>query len=169
MLAPGRGFGDGTHETTQLCLIAVGHFLHLIPPPARVLDFGAGNGVLSIAAARAGATVEAVEIDEGALQETRHNAALNGVAERIDARAALSEPARPFELVVANVLCGVLVEHAAPLCARVAPAGHLVLSGLVATDVPIIAAAYRPHLGGHALAVHARGEWRAVVFSPSTA
>lgn len=167
VIAPGVGFGNGAHPTTQLCLQAVGYLLRLEPRPARVLDFGAGNGVLAIAAALGGATVEAVEIDPRALAEAAHNAALNGVADRIALGTTLREPAQPHDLVLANILCSVLVDHAGPLAARVAPRGRLVLSGLTSTDVPPILAAYRGRLPGHAAQVYERGEWRAVMFSPS--
>ncbi len=165
-LAPGVGFGDGTHPTTQLCLQAVGYLLRLGPPPARVLDFGAGNGVLAIAAALGGAAqVEAVEIDPRALEEAAHNAALNGVSDRIALGTTLRAPAQAYDLVVANILCGVLVDFAEALATRVGPAGRLVLSGLTSTDVPVVLGAYRPLLPNHTHRVYERGEWRAVMWT----
>jgi ribosomal protein L11 methyltransferase len=166
VLAPGHGFGDGSHETTQLCLLALGYLLRQAPRP-RVLDFGAGNGVLSLAAARAGSIVEAVELDPGALAEARHNLELNGLTAQVTTRTMLSEAPAPFDLVVANILVDVLVASAEALCVRLAPTGALVLSGLTATCVPQILAAYRERLPGHTPTVYSRGEWRAVVFVPS--
>jgi len=171
LLEAGKGFGDGRHETTQLCLLALAYLMRIVPRigprPVRVLDFGAGNGVLSIAAACAGATVDAVEIDATALAEARHNAHLNNVAERIDLREALGSPETPYDVVVANIQLVVLLAHAPVLGSCLAPAGHLVLSGLVSTDVPAIFAEYRPRLPGHRAEVYERGEWRAILFSPS--
>lgn len=166
ILAPGRSFGDGAHETTQLCLLAIG-YLTRGAEPDRMIDFGSGNGVLAIAAAGRGWHVEAVEIDPRALDEARHNASLNGVGDRIELRAELSAPPAPHPLVVANILLDVLLAYAHGLTSRVASAGHLVLSGLSGTDVPAILAEYRPRLAGHRPAVFARGQWRAVVFSPA--
>src|SRR6266851_7073359 len=61
LLDPGMAFGTGLHPTTRLCLLAAES---LVTPGMRVLDVGAGSGILSIAAARLGAArVEAVEID----------------------------------------------------------------------------------------------------------
>src|SRR5579863_4346355 len=62
VIDPGPGFGDGAHETTQLCLQAIAA---LAPrsPPWRMLDFGSGSGILAIGAAKLGAVVDAVEID----------------------------------------------------------------------------------------------------------
>ena len=164
VLAPGHG--DGSHETTQLCLLALGYLLRQAPRP-RVLDFGAGNGVLSLAAARAGSIVEAVELDPGALAEARHNLELNGLTAQVTTRTTLSEAPAPFDLIVANILVDVLVAFAEALCARLAPTGALVLSGLTATCVPQILAAYRERLPAHTPTVYSRGEWRAVVFVPA--
>src|SRR5664279_3870288 len=81
---PGAGFGLGTHETTQLCLLALGHFLRSGFRPATVLDFGSGSGILAIGAALSGAKVEAVEINERAIENARENATLNHVEQLIE-------------------------------------------------------------------------------------
>ncbi|MFO0727592.1 MAG: 50S ribosomal protein L11 methyltransferase [Myxococcota bacterium] len=165
-IAPGQGFGDGSHETTQLCLMAIGYLARTGSRPQRLLDFGAGTGILSIAGALLGARVEAVEIDPRALTEAAENAQLNGVQAAIETRTTLSEPPSSFDLVVANILLPVLLDFAEALAARLSPAGHLVLSGLVATDVPALRARYGPLLPGHAPEIYARGQWRAVVYAP---
>jgi len=162
----GHGFGLGNHETTQLCLLALGHLLRAGPAPRRVLDFGAGSGILAIAAALSGAQVQAVEIDERSIENARENAALNGVQSRIEFLTHLSEPAQPFDLVLANILNRVLLEHAEQLCARQSRAGRMVLSGLFGTDVPGILARYKPLLAPMRPEVYERDEWRAIVFAP---
>jgi ribosomal protein L11 methyltransferase len=164
-LLPGPGFGTGAHPTTRLCLQALGFLLARGAPRAHVLDFGSGSGILSVAAALAGSRVEAVEIDQRALAHARENAVLNGVAASIDFRSTLSQPCPAFDLVLANVLRPVLLDVAQELCSRQSPAGHLVLSGLVGTDVPEILACYRPLLAPMRSTVYESGEWRAVMFS----
>jgi ribosomal protein L11 methyltransferase len=161
---PGAGFGIGTHETTQLCLLALAHLLRSGITLETVLDFGAGSGILAIGAALSGAHVEAVEIDERALENARENAQLNQVEPLIEFRTQLREPKRQFDLVVANILNQVLLEHAEALCARQSRQGRMILSGLVATDVPGIMARYRPLLVPMVGQIYERGEWRAVVF-----
>jgi ribosomal protein L11 methyltransferase len=165
-IKPGRAFGVGTHETTQLCLLGLGHLLRSGAQPQRVLDFGAGSGILAIAAALAGARVEAVEIDEAAIENARENAALNGVESLIDYRTQLSEPPAQFDLVLANILNKVLLEYAEPLCARQSSSGRMILSGLFGTDIPGILARYKPLLPSMKAEIYERGEWRAVMFSP---
>jgi ribosomal protein L11 methyltransferase len=167
-IKPGRGFGVGTHETTQLCLLGLAHLLRTGHRPRRVLDFGAGSGILSIATALSGAQVEAVEIDEQAISNARENAALNNVQHLLDYRTHLSEPAQPFDLVLANILNKVLIDYAEQLCARQSRNGHMILSGLFGTDVPGILARYRPLLAPMTPQVFERGEWRAIMFSPVT-
>ncbi|MCK6551738.1 50S ribosomal protein L11 methyltransferase [Myxococcota bacterium] len=164
-LAPGVGWGTGDHPSTTLCLQALGHLMR-IAKPRRVLDFGAGSGLLAIGAALHGATVDAVEIDPAALEHTRANAALNGVEAALAYSTTLREPPEAFDLVLANILRPILVDFAPALAARTSRAGHLVLAGLVATDVPFILAAYGPLLAPMRPQVYERGEWRCLVFSP---
>ena len=77
MIDPGVYFGAGTHPTTQLCL----ELLQEIKPRGPLCDWGAGTGVLAIAAARLGwEPVTAVEVDAGALETISVNAASNRVA-----------------------------------------------------------------------------------------
>ncbi len=163
VLEPGAGFGTGTHETTQLCLQAIA----ALGPrglPWRMLDFGSGSGILAIAAAKLGATVQAIEIDPGALAHAERNARLNGVAERISWLRTLAGASGSFELVVANILRPVLLAHADELLARCDPAGTLVLSGLVSTDVPEVSVRYGSRLTGKRPQIHERGDWRALVW-----
>jgi ribosomal protein L11 methyltransferase len=129
-----------------------------------VLDFGAGTGVLAIAAALHGARVEAVEIDARALAAAAENVRLNRVPELVELRRHLAEPPRQHDLVGANIVSPVLLEHAEALCARQAPSGRLVLSGFLGPQVPEILARYGPLLAPMRSQVYERGEWRAVMF-----
>ncbi len=149
----GTGFGTGLHPTTQLCLRALVD--HAGGSIGRVLDIGAGSGILGIAAAVAGAGhVDAVEIDDRVHAAIRHNAALNGVAERIRLVATLADldalpgGVAPYDLVVANIVAPVLLEIA-PWIGRwlARPSGRLVLSGLREEEVADVAARYRDLLG----------------------
>src|SRR5439155_12241969 len=84
LLDPGMAFGTGLHPTTRLCLRAVEE---LVEPGMRVLDVGAGSGILSIAAARLGASaVEAIEIDPVDAQVCQENAEPNAVSDVVRVR-----------------------------------------------------------------------------------
>jgi ribosomal protein L11 methyltransferase len=146
----GEAFGTGHNATTALCLEALDRLLrrHRF---ARVLDLGCGTGVLAIAAARAlpGARVLAVDNDPVATAIARDNAHLTGVATRVrvlDA-AGFSHPAlRPaaaFDVVLANLLPGLLIDLAPAMRTAVRPGGIAVLSGLLDHQAREVAAIYR--------------------------
>lgn len=166
---PGAGFGTGTHETTQLCLQAIGEFGVLRGPGlltgVPVLDFGSGSGILAIGAALLGARVDAIEIDELAIENAEENARLNGVDERIGYFRSLAGAPGPYPLVIANILRPVLIQFAPELARRLAPGGCLILSGLVQADVAEIDAVFSALLGSRPR-VSERGEWRGMVWSP---
>jgi ribosomal protein L11 methyltransferase len=80
-LDPGMAFGTGLHPTTQLCLRLLEEHVR---PGQRILDLGAGSGILAIAAAKlGGAPVLALDNDPVAVQVAAENVARNGVAERV--------------------------------------------------------------------------------------
>jgi ribosomal protein L11 methyltransferase len=162
-LAPGPGFGDGTHPTPLLCLQAIAA---LAPRGVawRLLDFGSGSGILSIAGACLGATVDSVEIDERAVEHAAWNVRANGVEERVRQLRALGDATGPFDMIAANILRSVLLAFAAALVDLCARGGALVLSGLVSTDVPEVSACYARLLGELRPEVYERDEWRALVW-----
>jgi ribosomal protein L11 methyltransferase len=131
-----------------------------------VLDFGAGSGILGIAAALRGARgVEAVESDSRVHEAIGHNAALNAVADRVRVSATLDElPANPpHDLILANIVAPVLRAHADELCRRLAPGGRIVLCGLLSADVPDIDAHYRRLLATEPIATELDG-WHCLEF-----
>lgn len=141
-LDPGLAFGTGSHPTTHLCLEWLAQCL---PGNATVLDYGCGSGILAIAAAMLGAKqVEAVDIDEQAVQATRDNALNN----QVQLHACLPDDFGPgrFDVVVANILSNPLKVLAPMLAGRVAPGGSLVLSGVLERQAGEVAAAYAPWL-----------------------
>jgi ribosomal protein L11 methyltransferase len=151
-LDPGQAFGTGTHESTQLILRALPGY---VGAGARVLDVGTGSGILAIASVLFGAShVDAIDNDPLAVTATRENAAANGVGERIAASEGSLEGLSSYPLVLANIEARVLVPLAPALIARVAPGGHLLMSGLLHADADRVRAAYpgfrecaRPKLG----------------------
>lgn len=141
-LDPGLAFGTGSHPTTHVCL----HWLaQCLPAGAAVLDYGCGSGILAIAARKLGAgPTVGVDIDPQAVQSTRDNAAINQV--RLQACLPDALPEGQYPVVVANILSNPLKVLAPMLCQRVAPGGHLVLSGVLERQADEVAAAYAPWL-----------------------
>lgn len=162
LLNPGAGFGTGTHETTQLCMSVIGEIGRDLSS-WRVLDFGSGSGILSIASALLGASVDAVEIDPLANENALENARLNSVEDRMRIMQDLPEAA-PYELVIANILKPVLLEFAEKLVARMKPGSKLILSGMMEGDLAPVSARYSALLGGKAPETRRLGDWRALVW-----
>ena len=133
-ITPGLAFGTGTHPTTQLCLQQIE--CHSFEG-SKVLDWGCGSGVLAIAALRLGAgSATGVDLDPKAMVASRENALLNGVAGTLDLCTpdALSDDAR-YDLVVANILAGTIMELAGTLEQHLEPQGVLILSGILGAQV----------------------------------
>ena len=140
-LDPGLAFGTGTHPTTRMCL----RWIAAHPPRGqRVLDYGCGSGILAIGAALHGAaSVDAVDIDEAAVQATIDNASANGV----QLVAGLPDQAGGvYDTVLANILATPLKVLAPLLAGHVAPGGALVLAGVLERQTAELQAAYRPWL-----------------------
>jgi ribosomal protein L11 methyltransferase len=130
-LDPGMAFGTGLHPTTRLCLEALEARADR-GPLGRALDVGCGSGILSIAAVKLGATrALGVDIDPIAIEATLANARHNRVGKRVRARdGTIPSGEGPFDLVLANLIAGLLVEHAATLAAELTPGGTLIASGI---------------------------------------
>jgi len=182
-LDPGMAFGTGTHPTTRLCLAAIER--HLRPTTATpqgnyaMIDLGTGSGILAIAAAklqtRPGASLPgsilALDTDAEAVRVARENAEANGVADRIRVeQGSLTEflagqfgALQPAGLVVANILARVIVELLRHGLARtVAPAGLLVLSGILDTQAFEVNAALKAE-GMTLLAQEHIEDWVAII------
>jgi ribosomal protein L11 methyltransferase len=141
-LDPGLAFGTGTHPTTRMCLRWIAGQGAAGKSPGRVLDYGCGSGILAIGAAKFGALhIDAVDIDEAAVQSTRANAEANHVT----LNAGLPDKAGGvYQTVLANILATPLKVLAPLLCAYVETGGNLVLAGILERQADELKAAYAP-------------------------
>ncbi|MCO5145957.1 MAG: 50S ribosomal protein L11 methyltransferase [Aquamicrobium sp.] len=144
----GLAFGTGHHGTTAGCLETLAR---LVPKkkPANALDLGTGSAVLAIAIARlAPIPVLATDIDPVAVAVAAENVALNGVSAHVTTAAAdgFDDPVfsdhGPFALIVANILAGPLIGLAPQMRRHLAPAGALVLSGILERQHDAVVEAY---------------------------
>lgn len=152
----GLAFGTGTHETTAGCLLALDRLKAEGKRFENIIDVGTGTGLLAFAALhlwpRAYAT--ASDIDPRAVDVTAENAERNGVkleggqgALALAAAAGVEHPLlvgrAPYDLVIANILAGPLIELAPSLGAVLAEGGTLILAGLLKGQAEAVAQAYR--------------------------
>ena len=163
-------FGSGEHETTRGCLQALESLSkrHVFK---NGLDMGCGSGILAIAMAKLWPVMKitAIDIDPESVIVTRRHAAMNGVEDMICTQAgdgyaaALVSQNAPYDVIAANILADPLIKMAPDLSAVLAPRGFAVLSGLLARQEGLVAAAHVAQ--GLTLAdkisVH---DWRVLVF-----
>jgi ribosomal protein L11 methyltransferase len=149
VVQPARAFGTGHHPTTAGALRAIEPIIGTHKPRS-ILDAGTGSGVLAIAAALLGnrsAEIVAIDIDPLALENARSNARLNGVEKSIRfSSVPLVSIHRHFDLIVANILSGTLIELAPHLRRIVAPGGRIVLGGFLADEAGEVLSHYRSPL-----------------------
>ena len=130
-LDPGAAFGTGTHPTTAMCIRALEK---LVRGGMRVFDVGTGSGVLSIAAARLGASsVTAMDYDRMAVHVAEENIRQNGVDHIV--KTGVSDLLQSFDgkadLIVANIIADIIIRLFDELDAHLAPGGHLLASGII--------------------------------------
>ena len=135
-IEPGMAFGTGVHPTTQVSLQLVERY---VKAGDSVIDVGCGSAILAIAAAKLGASsIVAVDIDNQALDNARHNAELNNVDIEIGHGSVTEVLTGQFklhqgEVVVANILAPVLIRLlVSGLAGLLKPGGVLILSGILA-------------------------------------
>ncbi|GMV05408.1 MAG: hypothetical protein AMXMBFR53_16870 [Gemmatimonadota bacterium] len=163
---PGMAFGTAEHGTTRGCLRLLDA---TVAAGERILDVGAGSGILSIAAARMGAgDVLALEGDPLAVEALAENVALNQVTERVRWETRWADAAGLAALAhrdgaVANIESGVLRPLLSGFAAALRPGGWLILSGILEGEWPDMRRDAET-AGFHLEAVDEDGEWRSGLF-----
>jgi ribosomal protein L11 methyltransferase len=168
-LDPGMAFGTGQHPTTRMCLLALQE-----QPIAgsRVLDLGAGSGILAIAAALLGAAeVVAVDTDPLAVGIARENVAANGVETKVKvAEGSLGTTwpfdgawQRRFDCVVANISSATIIELSGDLLGALRTGGLGIAGGISEERVDDCRSALEA-AGARVTATMAEGDWRTLLF-----
>lgn len=172
----GLAFGTGQHATTSGCLVALDCLSSEGAKFHNIADIGTGTGLLAFAslALWPGAKCIATDIDPIAVEVSRDNAVINqvklghGPGELILALAdgmgsPLLEARAPFDLIIANILAGPLLELAPAFVRSLAPRGTIILAGLLDTQAEAVAAAYGAL--GLALDDKGSGEWPVLILT----
>jgi ribosomal protein L11 methyltransferase len=166
-----QAFGTGQHATTAGCLAMLDAMKRRGVTVRDIADIGTGTGVLALAALRLWPTarVTASDIDPVCEPVVIENAQLNAVplgllpgrlamviAENLDDPLLVNRA--PYDLLIANILAGPLIELAGDFADVVPPGGHVLLAGLLEKQEAAVRAAYR--IAGFRLAARlVNGEW----------
>ena len=170
----GLAFGTGQHATTAGCLAALDKLERDGARFTNIADIGTGTGLLAFAALALWPEAKAIatDLDPVAVEVSRDNAAINGVplghgagelllavADGMDS--AMLTARAPFDLIIANILAGPLIELAPDFAKAIAPGGTIILAGLLDTQADAVAAAYETL--GIKLTDRGSGEWAVLV------
>lgn len=156
LIEASQAFGTGGHETTAGCLEMLDRLKQQGKRFSHIADIGTGTGLLAFAASHLWphAYVTASDIDPVSIDVTAHNAIINNVplglhpgqmalcvASGTDHEMIIRRA--PYDLVIANILAGPLIELAPALSEIIADGGTLILAGLLDTQITGILTAYR--------------------------
>lgn len=158
LIDAGQAFGTGGHETTSGCLAMLDWLKRSGKRFDHIVDIGTGTGLLAFAAGHLWprAYLTASDIDPVSVDVTADNAAINGVAvgQSMGAVALataagtdheLIQRRAPYDLVIANILAGPLIELAPSLAEVADQSGTLIIAGLLDTQADAVLRAYRAH------------------------
>jgi ribosomal protein L11 methyltransferase len=170
----GLAFGTGQHATTAGCLHALDQLQGNGCKFTNVADIGSGTGLLAFAALALWpqARCIATDIDPIAVDVSRDNAAINGVklghgqgelllAVADGMESPMLAARAPFDLLIANILAGPLIELAPAFARALAPRGTIILAGLLDTQADAVAQAYQSQ--GLKLQDGGSGEWPVLI------
>jgi ribosomal protein L11 methyltransferase len=170
----GLAFGTGQHATTSGCLAALDKLKTEGVQFGNVADIGTGTGLLAFAALALWPEAKciATDIDPVAVDVARDNAAINGVklghgaGELLLAQAdgmdsPLLAARAPFDLIIANILAGPLIELAPDFANAMKPGGIVVLAGLLDSQADAVRKAYQEQ--GLTVRDSGFGEWPVLV------
>lgn len=166
-----QAFGTGQHETTAGCLAMLDIMKRQGVVARNMADIGTGTGLLAFAAIALWPRAYAVasDVDGVCAQVVHDNAVANQVAQGGGAGAltmvvaagmdhSLLRARGPYDLLMANILAGPLIDLAPDFARAVLPGGHVVLAGLLVEQEAAVRRAYRR--AGFRLARRmVRGDW----------
>lgn len=163
---PGTAFGTGMHETTQLCIRMLRKY---VKGGEEILDVGTGSGVLSILSLMFGAGhAVGTDLDKCAVPAVKENMENNGISADkfemmigniIDDKATQDRVGYDrYDIVVANILAGVLVPLTPQVYKHIKKGGIYITSGIINTKEEEVKRAHQ-EAGFEVLEIHHQGDW----------
>lgn len=133
---PQMSFGTGHHATTSQM---ISRLLTDDITGLEVLDMGCGTSILAILARMRGAKhCVGIDVDEWCVKNSRENIALNhldGIDVELGDASSLADKG-PFDLVIANINLGILLNDLKYYVPRMKEGAHIYMSGFYDTDIP---------------------------------
>ena len=163
LLDSNMAFGTGEHETTAMCLKLLQHYL---TPDSVCIDVGCGSGILGISAIKLGAKYAYLtDIDYVAVESAKHNAGINGVAEKVTVAHSnlLDNSDIKGDIMLANITAEILCGLAPSIPKNLKAGGTLILSGIIESRLQMVITAFT----AQGLTLEKRikeGEWLALSF-----
>lgn len=160
---PGMAFGTGNHETTRMCVRFLEEY---IEPGMTVIDAGCGSGILSIAAAKFGASkVYALDLDPVAVEVTKDNANRNGCIGAVEVRQSdlLAEVPKDVQadIVVANIIADVVIALNGVAQGHMKRNGMYICSGIIDSRLDDVRKSLE-EMRFKVIQILEDGEWRAI-------
>ena len=163
-IEPGMAFGTGTHATTRFAI----ELIRMLAEQKglrgkKVIDVGAGSGILSTVSEKLGAAaVTAIDIDPESWRECRKHFKLNRSKNCKVSEKSLAQVRGTFDLVIANIIDGVLMDLKSDLWRVTSPGGSLILSGILNDGAKAFLRHFRSEVKGQVVASLHDEEWFAV-------
>jgi ribosomal protein L11 methyltransferase len=170
MIEAATAFGSGEHGTTAACILALEDLKQNGFEPVRILDMGCGSGILAIAAAHLwpASKVEAADNDPECVVVTKRHMNANNKndicvyqSEGYEKTSPVWDRA-PYDLIIANILAGPLMEMAQEQSRALKKDGYIILSGTLLEQADELYASYKPH-GMVMMMEFPMGEWMTLV------
>lgn len=167
---PGTAFGTGSHETTKLCILGLKKHMK---QGTTILDVGCGSGILSIIAAKLGASkVLGTDIDPIAVTAALENAEVNKISsETLDIISGdiISDTITQdkvgyecYDIAVANILADVIIPLSAEIARHIKPGGYFISSGIINMKKELVKEAILNN-GFKILEINEMGDWVSIV------
>jgi ribosomal protein L11 methyltransferase len=161
-LDPGMAFGTGTHETTMMCIESLEKFMN---NGDKVYDIGCGSGILSIAAAKLGASdIVAVDLDPDCIKVSNENILKNKVEDKIQAIQGnlLDVVEDKADVIVSNIIAEIIVKMSKDLREYLVDNGIFIASGIILEKIKLVEDSLVEN-GFEILEIRKLGEWACIV------
>jgi len=128
---PGMAFGTGSSPTTYMAVRLMEKY---VEPGDKVLDVGCGTGILSVLAAKLGAShVDAIDLDPEAVRSTKENIKLNGCQDKVDVylKDLLEDCQLKAPVIVANLTADIILRLLSEIGPHLDGRKYFIISGII--------------------------------------